>query len=155
MRYRQILKSANQFPVSKQCEVLQVSRSGYYSWKYRPERLRMTENHQLLTNIREIHKQSEQTYGSPRVHAELQVLGVRCGKNRVARIMQENKVVSIHRKKYQVTTDPTHKLRVAENSLDRNFVANTPNQKWERAFFTLLKLNESIVEDMLTELMLG
>jgi len=130
MKYRQISESESRFPISKLCDVLGVSRSGYYAWKYRPESLRSTEDKQLLMEIREIHRQSEETYGSPRVHAELQDMGVRCGQNRVARIMQENKVVSIHRKKYQVTTNSNHKLTVAENLLDRDFVATDVNQKW-------------------------
>jgi len=115
MTYRQIEESAKEFPVSRQCEVLGVSRAGYYDWKERPESVRAVESKELLRRIRDIYEESEETYGSPRIHAELQEAGVRCGKNRVAKIMRKNNVVSIHRKKHRATTDSSHTLPIAEN----------------------------------------
>jgi putative transposase len=53
------------------CRVLNVSRSGYYDWLGRPDSQRAQENELLLKQIRDIHKESRFTYGSPRVHAEL------------------------------------------------------------------------------------
>ncbi len=65
------------YPVSLLCRVLQVSRSGYYDWKDRPLSKRARENVALTEQIREIHQRSRETYGYPRVHAELRALGAR------------------------------------------------------------------------------
>jgi len=131
MIYEQIHAGGNQeASVAEQCRVLGVSRSGYYDWCERPVSARDRENARLLEKIRVVHTESEQTYGSPRVHTELQEQGERCGKNRIARLMRENKVVSIHRRKYRTTTDSSHCLPVVENILAREFEASAPDQKW-------------------------
>lgn len=130
MSYQQIHADEQEFPVAVQCRVLGVSRAAYYDWCKRPVSLRDEENARLLEKIESVHKESEQTYGSPRVYAELHAQGERCGMNRIARIMRENRVVSIHRKKYRSTTDSRHDLPVAENVLARKFEATAPNEKW-------------------------
>ena len=73
------------YPVSALCRVLRVSRSGYYEWKDRPPSNRDRENATLTERIREIHQLSRETYGYPRVHAELRALGVRCNRKSVWR----------------------------------------------------------------------
>ena len=65
-----------------------MSRSGYHAWLDRPRSERSQENAQLLKEIREIHQESYQAYGSPRVHAELRRRGKNCGRHRVARLMR-------------------------------------------------------------------
>lgn len=130
MSYEQIKQSEDQYPIATQCEVLEVSRSGYYDWRNRPVSMRERENLQLVEKIKEAYTESEETYGSPRIHAELVEQGLQVGENKVARLMRENMVVSIHRKKFRSTTDSNHNLPVAENLLDRNFEATAPNQKW-------------------------
>ena len=59
------------YPVRTMCRVLGVSPSGYYAWRARPRSARARANERLLERIREIHKLSDETYGSPRIHAEL------------------------------------------------------------------------------------
>ena len=76
------------------CEAMQVSRSGYYAWLRRPESQRSQENKQLVEQIKDIHQQSRQTYGSPRVHDELGDLGVNCSENRVARLMRQHGIAA-------------------------------------------------------------
>ncbi len=68
------------FPVSMLCKVLGVSKSGYYAWKSRPPSNRSREDAALTEKIRKVHERSRQTYGYPRVHAELRALGVCCGR---------------------------------------------------------------------------
>ncbi len=75
--------------VSLPCRMLGVSRSGYYAWRERPPSRRSREDAALAERIAEIHLRSRETYGYPRVHAELRALGVRCGRRRVARLMRE------------------------------------------------------------------
>lgn len=76
-------------PVALLCRMLGVSRSGYYAWKDRPPSKRSCEEVALTAKIHEIHRRSRQTYGSPRVHAELRALGRRCSRKRVERLMRE------------------------------------------------------------------
>lgn len=76
-------------PVALLCRMLGVSRSGYYDWKGRPPSKRNRGDAALTETIREIHERSRQTYGSPRVHAELRALGTRCGRKRVERLMRK------------------------------------------------------------------
>jgi putative transposase len=74
------------YPVAMLCRMLGVSKSGYYVWRGRPPSERRRQDAFLTEKIREIHSRSRETYGYPRVHAELRSLGVRCGRRRVARL---------------------------------------------------------------------
>ena len=131
MKFRFIRDHVGQFRVGRMCQVLEVSRSGYHAWRRRAESRRARENRRLLVEIRAIHKGFRQVYGSPRIHAELQAQKIRCGKNRVARLMREDGIqAKQHRKFRPVTTDSNHGLPVAENVLDRQFTASGPDQAW-------------------------
>jgi len=80
--------------------------------------------------IREIHQASRGTYGSPRVHAELQCDGDRVGENRVARIMRNHSIQARTKRRFRRTTDSEHGLPVADNVLARQFQASRPNERW-------------------------
>jgi putative transposase len=112
------------------CRVLEVSASGYYAWRKEPQSCRKRENLRLITHIRAVHEESRKTYGSPRIHAELCDRGMRCGENRVARLMREEGIAAKHKKKHKATTDSNHQLPVAENKLNRSFDVATPNTAW-------------------------
>lgn len=112
-------------------KVLKVSRSGYYAWRQRMPSAREMADEELLTEIKEIFAVSKQTYGSPRVHIELQADGIHVSRKRVARLMRENGLkVARKRRKKVVTTDSDHNLPVAPNLLDRDFTASRPIEKW-------------------------
>ncbi len=76
-------------PVALLCRMLGISRSGYYAWRSRPPSKRSRQDATLTAKIHEIHQRSRQTYGSPRVHAELRALGIRCSRKRVERLMRQ------------------------------------------------------------------
>jgi transposase InsO family protein len=100
------------------CEVLKLSRSGYYAWKTRQPSRRQKDNEDLLGQIREVHIQNRRLYGSPRVAAELEKQGVRCGKNRVARIMREHAIsAEVKKRRFRRTTDSRHPYALASNLL--------------------------------------
>lgn len=119
-----------QFPVIVLCEVMEVSRAGYYAWREREKSPRELENETLVVAIKAIHKRSRSTYGSPRVHIELKKQGWEVGLNRVSRLMQENGICVKPRRGYRCTTqaDPSHP--VVANELDRDFSATAFNEKW-------------------------
>jgi putative transposase len=102
--YHLIKAERTSFPVQLMCRMLGVSRSGYYDWRDRPPSRRSRENAALTGKIREIHRRSRETYGSPRVHAELRVLGTRCGRSRVERLMRQAGLRGCMRAKRRATT---------------------------------------------------
>lgn len=112
------------------CEVLEVSRSGYYSWLKRPESNHSKKNRRLLSEIRIVHDRSRKTYGSPRVTVELCAQGILCSENRVARLMSVNGIRAKSKRKYRATTNSKHNYRVAPNILNREFNVTRSNTVW-------------------------
>lgn len=112
------------------CRVLAVSVSGYYAWRNRAPSARAQEDAALTEQIRTIHRQSRQTYGAPRVHAELRAGGMRCGRKRVARLMRAAGIVGCHRRRQVVTTVREPGGSPAPDHLQRQFVAEKPNERW-------------------------
>ncbi len=112
------------------CCVLKVSTSGYYAWRGRQQSPRERQSQKLLVAIKALHKQSKQTYGSPRMCRALSKQGTRCSENRVARLMRANGIQAKQTKRFKATTDSRHDLPVAENILDRQFEPEGPNQAW-------------------------
>lgn len=112
------------------CDVLQVSRSGYYSWLQRPPSKRSAENERLVEQIKDIHRQSRQTYGSPRIHDELQDMKIICSQNRVARLMRQHGIAAEKKRKFIRTTDSNHALPVAPNRLNQQFEVDRPDVVW-------------------------
>src|SRR5579859_2622282 len=114
--------------VAVACRVLRVSTSGYYEWRDRPPSARAVADAALMAQIVEIHAMSRESYGAPRVHKELRLgRGVRCGRKRVARLMQLARLHGIHRRHGQ-RRRPTP--AVHDDLVQRRFVADTPNKLW-------------------------
>jgi putative transposase len=118
------------YPVAVLCRVLGVSKSGYYAWRGRPPSERRRQDTLLTEKIREIHSRSRETYGYPRVHAELRSLGVRCGRRRVARLMRAAGLRGCVRGKKRRTTRRDPRAAPAPDLLCRDFVAVRPNKIW-------------------------
>jgi putative transposase len=111
------------------CQVLQVSRSGYYAWKDRPPSRRRQADDKLLKAIRKSHNSSRGLYGVRKIHADVkEQFG--CGKNRVYRLTKVNCIQSIRPRKYKATTNSRHNLPVAENLLNQNFHAIPTDEGW-------------------------
>ena len=84
----------------------------------------------LLAHVRNHFSLSHETYGSPRTHAELKADGVGGGRHRIARLMRDNGMKVLQKRRYKTTTDSDHGGPVAPNVLDQDFSADAPNQKW-------------------------
>ncbi len=88
MIYRFVDDHHREYPVTRLCRTLGVSPSGYYAWRQRPPSARAEANQRLVTHMRLIHREVDETYGSPRMHAELVARGLPCNVKRVARLMR-------------------------------------------------------------------
>ena len=117
-------------PVETACAVLGVSASGYYAWKSRDASCRQRRDMVLLAHIRSEYATSNETYGSPRMHAELKESGLSVGLHRVARLMSENGMKARQKTRFKKTTDSDHGGPVATNILAQDFTAEAPDQKW-------------------------
>jgi transposase InsO family protein len=126
-----IKKQQSQFPINRMCQVLGVSQSGYYAWSKRKPSKRSKENEALLEKIKEIFKESRQTYGSPRIYEALRQAGIGCSRNRVARLMRLNHIrVSRKRRRFPRTTQRRAGTLAAPNLLKGDFNPLYPNQAW-------------------------
>jgi putative transposase len=125
--------SANQacFPITAMARVLGVSKAGYYAWRHRPPSARARADEALLARIKTVHISSRQTYGAPRVHAELRAAGERHGRKRIARLMRVAGLVGASRRRGgPITTRRDKQARPAPDLVDRDFQAAGPNQLW-------------------------
>ena len=125
--------SANQacFSIAPMARVLGVSKAGYYAWLRRPPSAHAAADAALLKRVRTVHASSRQTYGAPRVHADLRAGGEKHGRKRIARLMRAAGVVgACHRHGGPTTTRRDKEARPAPDLVDRNFTASGPNQLW-------------------------
>ena len=113
------------------CAVLEVSPTGYYDFLKRAPSATELRNQALSQEIRKIHTQTKQRYGSPRIHEELVDAGQACCVNTVAKLMREAGIRAYSSRRFRPrTTDSDHNKPVAENHLDRQFEVPGPNQVW-------------------------
>jgi putative transposase len=114
------------------CRVLGVSPGGYYAWCKRPISTRTLSDEALTRRIRAIHesKESDGTYGAPRIHDALKGLNIRVSLNRVARLMREAGIRGVCRRKWITTTVRSETGRSAPDLVERDFQADRPNQLW-------------------------
>jgi putative transposase len=119
------------WPVALMCDTLGVSRQGFYSWRLRPASAQEQRRVALLVEIRAVHAEVKERYGSPRIHAALKARGIDCCVNTVAKLMCDNDIRAKTTRKFRNTTDSNHPFPVADNVLDRQFdAAQGPNERW-------------------------
>lgn len=110
--------------------MLGVSRSGYYRFVKRVPCQRQLDENRLIKKIKESYERSRQTYGSPRIHAELKDQGETCSRQRIARLMKKAGIAAKMTKKFKVTTKANPQAKSSPNLLEQNFTAKEPNQRW-------------------------
>jgi len=131
MKYQFIREHTQEYPVTRQCRVLEVAVSGYYAWSQSQTCPRQQADVKLLQAIQAIYQRHRGLYGSPRIHAELRQQGWQCSRKRVARLMRQAHLRSVRQRRRRLqTTASKHPYPVAPNSLNREFEAHHPNQKW-------------------------
>jgi putative transposase len=112
------------------CDVLDVSRSGFFDWSKRDHEAKNAAKMALVKLVEDIHLGSRQTYGSPRILRVLQGIGIDCGHGKLERLMQDYGIRAKTKRKFKVTTDSKHSMPVAENLANRDFAVGTPNKLW-------------------------
>ena len=159
MRYQCIHRRRSQYPVSMMCRVLKVSRSGYYTWRVRPESQRAKTDREVTQAIERLHADSKGVYGSPRITADLRDEGYCHSRHKVARLMRLAGLRGCPKRRFRVTTqrDPSHP--VADNLLDQDFTAEAPNQRWA-ADITFIATNQgwlylAVVMDLYSRRIVG
>lgn len=132
MTFQLIDRERAHHAVSLLCSVLNVTRQGYWAWKRRPASRRRLDDERLKRRLLQAWKHSDQTYGAPRLHAELRLgEGLRVGKKRVARLMRELEIQGVSRRRGRVrTTTPDKRAAPAPDLVNRDFTAERPDQTW-------------------------
>ena len=130
MKYAFVKEQTDNYTVIALCSALKVSRSGYYNWLHRAPSRREIKNKALVNVIAGVHKETMQTYGSPRMHAELVDTGYDVSIGRVERLMSKNNLAAKQGKKNKQRQQHRNGIAPVANILDRQFMANLPNEKW-------------------------
>lgn len=116
--------------VRTMCRLLEVSASGYWAWRGRGDSARALSDVELTARIRQAHAASRGTYGAPRIHAELQAGGIRCGRKRVARLMRRAGLAGVHRRRFVRTTIRDAAATPAPDRVQRRFARDAPDRLW-------------------------
>ena len=107
-----------------------VSASGYYACQDRPLSKHDQEEMRLELEIKAAHKRTRQTYGPERLQHDLAKYGIMVGVCRIKRIRKKLSLRCKQKRKFKVTTDSKHKLPLAENLLNQQFLVDKPNMAW-------------------------
>ena len=130
MIYEFINSNRSEFSMKTMCQVLKVSRSGYYTWKNKEPSNRYKENLIVLNRIKVIYEENKGRYGSIRITKQLRRDGIVCGKNRIARLMNTNDIRAKTKKRFKITTNSKHNYSVSPNLLKQDFIVKGINKKW-------------------------
>jgi len=121
----------DKFPISKLCDSLNVSRSGYYDWRNRGKSDRQKANEKLLKHIKDVYQDSRMRYGSPRITEALKKQDIQCSRPRVARLMRKHGIRAVYGSRFKIqTTDSDGDFDYPPNLLKQDFSADKPNQVW-------------------------
>ena len=130
MKFRFVQEHRETFRVGKMCEVLEVSRSGFYAWLKRQPSRRLVEDEQIAEQVRQVHREFRGIYGSPRVYRELRRRGEPWGRHRVARIMREEGLRARCMKQFHWISTTRSEYPAAPDLLKRQFQAPRRDRIW-------------------------
>ena len=130
MKYAHIRETQHQYSVSRLCDLLEVSTSGYYDWCDRPISSRAIKNQQLLAKLRCFYQASFRIYGAPRLHKDLLDSGEKLSQNRVARLMRQANIKAKTAKRFVITTHSKNTLAPAPDLLQRQFTTTRKDVAW-------------------------
>ena len=130
MKYEFMEEYRSEFTVVRMCKAFRDKESGYYRWRNKKKTARQTEDESLTKVIKEIHQESKETYGPVRILKVMKNNDVLCSIGRTRRLMRENGLYSISKKKFIHYNDANMDKKFSENILNRDFVSFLPNEVW-------------------------
>lgn len=130
MRYAFIQQHRQEFPLTRLCQTLQVSRSGFYAWQCRPVSARAQQNQTLIERMRVLHQQTREAYGARRMWQLLKQEGHACGRHRVARLRRVAGMVARRRRRFVRTIQARPEKVSLPNQLNRAFTVAAKNRVW-------------------------
>lgn len=130
MRYAFIQAHRQEFRITRLCEALQVSRSGFYAWHGRPESPRAQQNRDLLAHMQTLHQQTREAYGARKMWHLLKQEGYACGRHRVARLRRLAGIVARRRRRFVRTIQARPEKISLPNQLHRAFTVAEKNRVW-------------------------
>jgi len=130
VKYAFIQNKSNLHPIKQLCDVLGVSRSGYYDWTQRTPSKRERDNEQLLSKVKVLYKAHKRRYGSPRIYEALIQQGEQVSQGRVERLMRKHQIVAQRAKRHKRIYIHREQQKSAPNLLAREFYSDAPNCKW-------------------------
>jgi len=130
VKYAFVRANREEFCIGRMCQVLQVSRSGYYDWAEREESERSRRDRVLLKAIRKIHQETREAYGATKTWRTLKQSGTVCGKHRVARLRRQAGIEARRKRKFRLAYQARNTAPAAPNLLRWPFKAAYPDQIW-------------------------
>jgi putative transposase len=130
LRFAFVHANRKSYPIAWTCRNLDVSKAGYFAWRRREQSERLKHDAQLVREIRRVHLESRQSYGSPRIRAELRAAGIGASRKRVARLMRIHGLKGKKRNKSKASSTSPGTMPAAANILNRQFLVKQPNSAW-------------------------
>jgi transposase InsO family protein len=130
MKYQFIQAHQSQHRIERLCQVLAVSRSGYYAWRHRPLSARARANAALVERMTYLHWQLKERYGALKLWRALVASGVPCGRHRVARLRRQQGLLAKRTRRFRVMHERHEFAPPAPNRLHQVFSAPAPNRIW-------------------------
>jgi len=132
VKYAFIHDTGLQLPVTRQCQLLEVSTSGYYDWLARDSKPSARHERREVVDqaVKWVYEKNKQRYGSPRLCVDLNEAGFKIAENTVAASMKRQGLVAKAGRKFKATTNSAHNLPIAPNLLEQDFSCESINEKW-------------------------
>lgn len=130
MKYQFILAHQREHRIGRLCQVLAVSRSGYYAWRQRPASPRAQANARLVERMTQLHLQMKARYGAIKLWQALRQAGVPCGRHRVARLRRQHGLIAQRTRRFRIMVERHEFAPPAPNRLQQRFTAAAPNHVW-------------------------
>jgi len=130
MKYQFVAAYQAEYRLTRLCQTLGVSRSGYYAWRRRPASPRTRANARLVGQMQQLHRQTKERYGAVKLWRALLASGVACGRHRVARLRRQYGLMARRVRRFRVVIEHHQFAPPAPNRLQQVFVAPAPNRIW-------------------------
>jgi putative transposase len=130
MRYDFIRRQRKAYPVTVLCQVMEVSRSGFYQHLRTEPKKISKDQFALESATKELFQKSKKSYGARRISNGLRKQGFNVGRHQAGSLMHRLELRVESRRRFKVTTDSKHDHPIAPNHLNREFQVDVPDKVW-------------------------